>query len=109
MIGIRIPSIDRIALSYEIRDGQLNLTDYFKFNCPNSVSGHLNLDHGLGFNLIYEPNNEEFFMKPKRIETLVLFFVSNILAISGYAQQNTVLPEYPNNYCLLYTSPSPRD
>ena len=60
----------------------------------------MNLDYGLGFNLAYETNNEEFFMKPKRIETLVLFFVSNILAISGYAQQNTVLPDYPNNYTM---------
>ena len=39
-------------------------------------------------------------MKPKRVETLVLFFVSNILVISGYAQQNTVIPDYPNNYTM---------
>ena len=39
-------------------------------------------------------------MKPKRVETLVLFFVSNILAISGYGQQNTVIPDYPNNYTM---------
>ena len=59
MIGIPIPSIGPIALSYEIRDGQLNLTDYFKFNWPNSIGGVLNLDHRLVFNVSYDPTNEE--------------------------------------------------
>ncbi len=39
-------------------------------------------------------------MRPKRIELFVLFSTVSLVASASYSQQNTVLPDYPNNYTM---------
>ena len=39
-------------------------------------------------------------MRSRRIAILLLFSITSLFLQNGIAQQNTVLPEYPNNYTI---------
>ena len=43
---------------------------------------------------------EEISMRTRRIEILLFFSITSLFLQNGIAQQNTVLPEYPNNYTI---------
>ena len=39
-------------------------------------------------------------MRARRIEILLLFSIASLFLQKSIAQQNTVLPDYPNNYTM---------
>ena len=39
-------------------------------------------------------------MRTRRIEILLLFSITGLFLQNGIAQQNTILPDYPNNYTI---------
>ena len=43
---------------------------------------------------------EEISMRTRRIEILLLFSITGLFLQNGIAQQNTILPDYPNNYTI---------
>ena len=43
---------------------------------------------------------EEISMRTRRIEILLFFSITSLFLQTGIAQQNTVLPEYSNNYTI---------